>query len=323
MRGLGILLVVAGHFDSRVFTSEWIEGLRNLVYLFHMPLFMAISGILYARSRPLSFGALARKKFLRLMVPYAFVSGVILLAKSFAPIIHFPLLYPVAPGDFLAFLFYPHCGFAVFLWFLYTLFIIFCLVRALEIAGIPVWVLFLLALGLHFVPLPRYFCLDLVGANLVYFVFGMGMKEIWKGGGARGKNAGWAAGCLAGFAWLAWLVLAKGYSMRGLSVLAALAGILSCWFLALCWGGGRISPLAWLGDASSTIYLLHTLCMGGVRYVWEQGLGVETQADQILFFASSVAVAVAFPALLQRVVLDRVPRLSLALLGAAPRRIRA
>ena len=119
------------------------------------------------------------------------------------------------------------------------------------------------------------------------------------------------------------MIFVKGYPTGGLSVLAALAGIMSCWFLALCVGGGRTSPLAWLGDASSTIYLLHTLCMGGVRYVWEQGVGVETPVAQILFFASSVALALVVPAWLQRYVLDRFPRLSLTLLGAAPRRVRA
>ena len=323
MRGLGITLVVVGHFESLVFTAAWIESLRSLIYLFHMPLFMAISGILYARSRPLSFAALAKKKFLRLMVPYGFVSGVILVAKSVAPEIDFELLHPVSSGDLLAFLFYPQCGFAVFLWFLYTLFLIFCIVRSLELAKIPVWLMFLLALGLHFVSLPRYFCLNLVGANLMYFVFGMGMKEIWRAGGGRWKNAGMAAGCLAGFSALAWLILVKKCPTSALSILAALAGIMCCWFLALCFMGRGTSALVWLGDASSTIYLLHTLCMGGVRYVWEQGLGVETPAAQLLFFASSVALAVGFPALLQRSILDRVPRLSLTLLGSAPRRVRA
>ncbi len=324
MRGVGILLVVAGHFESLVFTADWIEVLRRWVYLFHMPLFMAISGILYARSKPLAFGALAKKKAIRLLVPYVSISGLILLAKSLAKIIHFPLLHPVDPGDLGAFLFYPQRGFAVFLWFLYTLFMIFCLVRALEAVKTPVWGLFLLALGLLAVPLPKWFCLDLVGANLVYFVFGMGMKEIWRTGTAHGRwsPVGLAGASLLVFAVLAGMIFAGGDSPGGLAVPVALAGIWTCWSLAAWLGGRPKSFLVWMGDASSSIYLLHTLCMGAVRYVWEHGLGVDGIAQQALFFASSVGVAALLPALLQRHVLDRVPGLSLVLLGVVPRRRR-
>lgn len=325
MRGVGILLVVAGHFESLVFTADWIEALRRWVYLFHMPLFMAISGVLYARSRPLSFGALARKKAIRLLVPYVSISGLILLAKSYAGMIHFPLLYPINLGDLEAFLFYPQRGFAVFLWFLYTLFIIFCLVRALEAVKTPVWGLFLLALGLLVVPLPKWFCLNLVGANLIYFVFGMGMKEVWRTGTSYGRwhHAGLAGASLLVFAALAGLVFARGGGGGWLSVPAALAGIWACWSLALWLGGRQKSFLCWIGDASSSIYLLHTFCMGGVRYLWEQGLGVETVGEQTLFFASSVAVASLLPALLQQHVLERVPGVSLVLLGAVSHRSRA
>lgn len=325
MRGLGILLVVAGHFNSLMFTAEWIETLRRWVYLFHMPLFMAISGILYARSRPLPFGALVRKKSIRLLLPYVTISGLILLAKGFAGLIHFPLQYPIDPGDAWAFLFYPQGGFAVFLWFLYTLFIIFCLVRALEAVKIPVGGLFLLALGLSFVPLPKWFCLNLVGTNLVYFVFGMLMKEVWRTGGAAGRWTDWgvAGASLVAFAVPAWLLLEKNILTGWLPVPVALAGIWACWALARVIGGRENSFLGWLGDASSSIYLLHTLCMGGVRFAWEKGLGVDTAADQMLFFASSVALASVLPALLQRHVLDHVPRLRLALLGSAPSRNRA
>lgn len=325
LKGLAIVLVVVGHFYSAVFSSVWIEGARRVIYLFHMPLFMAISGFLYALSRPLPFGALVKKKALRLMLPYVSISALVLAAKWSAGAVHFQLQHPVQADDLWAFLFFPHRGFACFLWYIYTLFVIFGLVRALEAARVPLWLMFLMALGLRFVPLPPYFCLNLVGAHLVYFMFGMGLKRLT---GAGAFNARWAtaaamAGCWAGFGLLAWLILAKGVSGGGWSVLTAISGILSCWTLAMCCGRRPASFLAWIGGASSAIYLLHTLSMGIARYAWEQGIGVDSRRAQVLFFVTSVSLAVMLPALFQRFVLDRFPWAGKVLLGAAPGRHRA
>jgi len=325
LKGLAIVLVVVGHFYSSFFSSVWIEGARRVIYLFHMPLFMVISGFLYALSRPLPFGALVKKKALRLMLPYVSISALVLAAKWSAGAVHFQLQHPVQADDLWAFLFSPHRGFATFLWYIYSLFVIFCLVRALEAARTPLWLMFSLALGLRFVPLPSYFCLNLVGAHLVYFVFGMGLKRLSGTGvfnAQRGMGAA-MAGCWAGFGLLAWLILAKGISGGGWSILAAILGILSCWTLALCYGRRPASFLAWIGGASSAIYLLHTIIMGIIRYVWEQGIGVDSRRAQMLFFASSISLAVMLPAMLQRFVLDRFPKASKVLLGAAPGRNRA
>lgn len=121
---------------------------------------------------------IGEKKWLRLMVPYVSISGLVWIAKWIAEQVHFSLQYPVKREDLWAFLLYPQYGFACFLWFVYTLFLIFCFVRVLEMARMPLWLLFLVALGLSLCPLPREFCLSLVGANLVYFVFGMGLKRL-------------------------------------------------------------------------------------------------------------------------------------------------
>ncbi|NQT36954.1 MAG: acyltransferase family protein [Planctomycetes bacterium] len=58
-RGLGILLVVAGHTDNR---------LKPLIYWFHMPLFFFLSGFLFSGRQPVV--AFARRKAGQLLVPY-------------------------------------------------------------------------------------------------------------------------------------------------------------------------------------------------------------------------------------------------------------
>ena len=310
LKGFGIVLVVIGHFYSSAVTSVWLENVRQVIYLFHMPLFMAISGFLYALSRPLSLGTLVKKKLLRLMVPYVSISGLVLGAKWIAEQVHFPLQYPIEREDIWAFLLYPQYGFACFLWFIYTLFMIFFIVRVLEMARIPLWLLFLTALGISLFPLPREFCLTLVGANLVYFVFGMGLRRILEKDilDPQWKEWALALGSLALFLLLAWMVVGKG--MRGILLrqMTAFLGISSCWFFARQVNGRRrLSPMVWLGVSSSTIYLLHTPCMGTIRYAGERWLGIHSGSSQIIYFLGSVFFSLVIPSMIQRAGLAQFP----------------
>ena len=65
--------------------------------------------------------------------------------------------------------------------------------------------------------------------------------------------------------------------------------------------------MVWLGASSSTIYLLHTACMGTIRYAWERWLGVHSGISQIMFFFGSVFFSLVIPSLIQRVGLARFP----------------
>ncbi|MBP3635031.1 MAG: acyltransferase family protein [Bacilli bacterium] len=62
---IGILLVVLGHvlLDGNV---------KNIIYMFHMPLFFFVSGITfkYSYNNDISFKDFARKKFKSIMIPY-------------------------------------------------------------------------------------------------------------------------------------------------------------------------------------------------------------------------------------------------------------
>jgi len=46
-KALGIILVVVGHFTSSVYVPSYYTGMKNLIFSFHMPLFMALSGFLF------------------------------------------------------------------------------------------------------------------------------------------------------------------------------------------------------------------------------------------------------------------------------------
>ena len=320
LKGLGIVLVVFGHFYASLFVLPGFETARNAVYIFHMPLFMAISGFLYARAPRLSVGALLKKKFGRLLVPYISISGVILAAKLTAGLLHFGLRRPVNVQDGLAFLFYPHQGFACFLWYLYTLFVIFGVMGLLDLFRTPLWMCVAVAVGARFLPLPPYFCLDLAGQNLIYFVLGMVFARLAGTVAARNfrTNGGLVVGAWMVFGALAWLVQTPGAKIQVVFWSASIAGIIASWLTALRLGQGGGGVLAWLGRASSAIYLLHTLVMGVVRYIWEEHLGVDSSWARILFLTSSVGLGLVLPVWFQQYVLDRIPHASRLFLGLDP-----
>ena len=77
LKGFAILLVVAGHVLATVKSLNsgsahmLLDGLQDFIYLFHVPLFFSLAGLTFS-IRGIGFCAFAKKRFLRLMVPYFF-----------------------------------------------------------------------------------------------------------------------------------------------------------------------------------------------------------------------------------------------------------
>jgi len=69
LKGFAILLVVLGHCIQQCDSEGSYQFLYNLIYAFHMPLFMAVSGFFGYKSN-VEILQVTKKKFLRLMVPY-------------------------------------------------------------------------------------------------------------------------------------------------------------------------------------------------------------------------------------------------------------
>ena len=137
LRGLMILIVVLGHASS-IFAGNYAghnqvesligETVHNIIYTFHMAVFMAISGYLFEfeinriRDKPWIDGLVGfvLKKFKRLMIPFFFVMYFwrkplfMLISSSYSSVM-----------EYLSF------GTTGALWFLYTLFGIFIVQRIL------------------------------------------------------------------------------------------------------------------------------------------------------------------------------------------------
>lgn len=95
MKGILIISVIVGHM------TEMPNGLHSLIYSFHMPAFFILAGCFFKID---SVRSVVVKSFRRLLLPYVFVCGVLLLytgavfavTKSFHTGVIYAFAYPVA-----------------------------------------------------------------------------------------------------------------------------------------------------------------------------------------------------------------------------------
>ena len=76
-----IILVVVGHYvpDN---SPGWYVAIHDVIYTFHMPLFMFASGYVYiATRRDTGYGSFLMRKLRRLMVPYLSTSVIVITIK--------------------------------------------------------------------------------------------------------------------------------------------------------------------------------------------------------------------------------------------------
>lgn len=80
-KAICIILVVVGHYmpDN---SPMWYVMLNKVIYTFHMPLFMFVSGYVYiATKKDISYGSFLMKKVKRLMIPYFTTSVIVITIK--------------------------------------------------------------------------------------------------------------------------------------------------------------------------------------------------------------------------------------------------
>ena len=130
----GIILVVMGHsgFTNEIIADK-LPNLHKWIYSFHMPLFFFISGYLFSLTNKsltaIKTGSFIIKKLKRLMIPY-FVLGIIIFCIKylFAGLASVERSFGI--GSFIYMFIAPSAENSTmgFLWYLITLFGIFCIV---------------------------------------------------------------------------------------------------------------------------------------------------------------------------------------------------
>ena len=259
------MLVVLGHVVARDFPrgNEWYEELKELIYRFHMPLFMTLTGISFGLSLPAFASwrevlAFSWKKAERLIVPYFLFGLLILAGKLIAS--RYVYVDNVPAGnvdDVLRLLLEPGSSAAGFLWFIYVLAIYFALLPAFfHLIGRRPVLLLVLSLAAQAFDWPAMFMLNRVVEYLPFYSGGMTLW-IYR---ARWRNLSWRS------AWLFWLVFAgllaaaipwglPKWLVGAAAVPATLALTQKC-------GEAFRAMWAWVGQRSMSIYLMNTIAIG-------------------------------------------------------------
>ncbi|MEW6705231.1 MAG: acyltransferase [Pseudomonadota bacterium] len=313
-KGLAILLVVLGHLIAREGPpgegAGWYVLLKHGIYAFHMPLFMAVSGLVYGLSwRPrATVGedlADAKRRALRLLPAYLLFGLVIFFGKlafqSFTAGVDNRV---EGAGDLLELVTQPTASFCSFLWYIYALAVLY-LVFPLAFRAVRGRVAVLLPITVAFwwLPTSAWFAWDRLQALSVFFVLGV-LAGRHHEAAQRWLGRLWLPAMLPFVAVLP--AAAQGYpwarNVAAASAVLALPGLIR-------WA--QRAPLAWLetlGRYTLIIYLTNTIFIGLVK-VGSIQLGLWHASNFWAIAAVMSLVATVGPILLKRHLLPRVPPL--------------
>ncbi len=263
-KGIGIILVVLGHYTPEE-APAWYIGFVDFIYCFHMPLFFIIAGFFFDRSTSdKSYLSLVKSKFKRLIVPYFILSWVVIGIKIlFDSVLH--VEHPVAIEALYRVFYLPEAGY--YLWFVYVLFLIFCIAPFFK-PGNRLTVLSFVALGIAFwQSAPEICCIGQLCRHLIFFVFGMWVSRIK----SLEKAMYGYAPLWAGATILLFFLYPVDFPQ---SVLRWVIGGITGSFMIISFSqlirrasASMTRALSYIGNMSMTIYLFHTLFMGGVKAI--------------------------------------------------------
>lgn len=307
-KGIGIVLVVFGHMvarDLKPLGNDWWLVWHDHLYAFHMAFFFFLSGYVFFMQPPAQWSSRLRKSVAKLAPAYALFAMIVYLAKAVAVrLMHVDRPVRAPFDELVQMVSYPTEGFAQFLWFIFTLLMIYALMALLKD-----WVLrhFEVALGLalvfHLLSLAGYVTEFLAFHQLarytLFFLVAAAChrhRRVWTTMIARFGVVFFAALVLA------LVLLPEPWlpTVAGLLSVPALVG-LAVWLNR--WEGAR-RMLEFLGRNTLTIYLMNSLAMGLVRAVVLRLWGW----DGWHFFVVApvlLAAGLLLPILLQRVLFAR------------------
>lgn len=189
-RALIIIWVTVGHSFDR--GADFTGFLHSYAYCFHMQAFFILSGLLFGgkikRIASVKDAAAAvKERFIRLMVPYLFLTLVSFLLKLAMQ----PYAYHKLRKEDLLYSLIGICNPNGGLWFLYTLFVLSLL--AILLYRLPFWAGFLLSVGLYTVHtvtgITDWAVMTYVGEYCMFFFFGLVLSQGYKNISDAATNA--------------------------------------------------------------------------------------------------------------------------------------
>ena len=300
-KAIGIILVVIGHYypDN---TPAFYENFRTYLYSFHMPLFLFLTGCMYAytkKEEPVV--AFMKKKLKRLAIPYFVISILIISLKLLAQ----QGVYIENGVDYFSFvrmLYMPEAGY--FLWYLWVLLWMY-LLCSFSNCKIYLYVLFLLSLLVKFIPeeFPRILCLHELKNEAAFFLLGalFFREKLY----LRFKETNLQIFFVVVFIACSFSYFA-GFLDSGF--IMSFIGTLGIYSLANLMNQGNHNVLLFIGKSSFIIYLFHTIFMGFVKSVIHKISDTMFVDNMLAFLISAMIVVISglvFPLLLQEYFLKR------------------
>lgn len=257
--GISIILVVYGHLLLNDNVPYWYRSSREIIYKFHMPIFMFFSGFLmsytYKKLDKFSDYFIYIKRRVEKFIPAYIFFSFIFMGFEF---ITNDYSLPKLKIDIIDMLIYPSKAPAGFLWYIYVLFQFYLIFPLLKWLVKKSCILALLVgVAFQFLEVTGLFNFDLFSFYLLFIILGIIATEY--------LDAYYLALKKTGLFFLVFFivmfVLSDYYAIP--KVLFGLASLLPVHYLALKLSKLKIAPyLADIGRHSYYIYLMNTLVMG-------------------------------------------------------------
>ena len=308
-KAICIILVVIGHYVPNN-CPEWWMMIHDIIYSFHMPLFMFASGFVYIATykEKQSYWDFLIKKIKRLMVPYFVVSFLVISIKLLTES-HLYVENPKTIMSYIKMFYYPEAGY--FLWFIWALWWMFVIVPLFKNRNNRL-VLFVISILLAYIPInvTDIFCLAQFKRMLIYFMSGV-IAYDWKEIFSHAKRVP-TMGYLLFFASLFALRMFNewGGALYIVNTTTAFAGI--AFIVSLSMYMNRKMPnIKWLltiSSASYIIYLFHTTFQGFAKAIVFRTPYLNDMNNDVMFLSGAIIVVscgVFIPILLNEFVLKK------------------
>lgn len=304
-KAICMILVVVGHYVPG-YSPTWYVDVHDVIYTFHMPLFMFASGYIYmATKRDIPYKDFLWKKVKRLMVPYLSVSFIVISIKLLTEG-HAYVQNPVTVYSYFRLFYLPEAG--AFLWFIWALWWMFVISPLFKTKQMRL-VLFFLAIVLHYIPnfLPDVFCLRQFQGMLVYFTLGVVCCDWKQQISFVSKVPVW---CILGFFAIAECMnlMDIGGQISIFLPYLGIAAVMAFSSLMEKWNHKSTEFLIVVSSSSYIIYLFHTTFEGFAKAVVQKIPCFADGTNDVLFiFNISIVVICGLisPILLHRYVLNK------------------
>ena len=311
-KGIGIILVVIGHFSPKLAPNYWVEIIK-IIYSFHMPLFFLLSGFLFNNEK-YSYLMLIKLKIKRLLYPFISIATIFFIIKYSSGLI-FNLENPVKIGNVFSLLSNPLKSYMPLLWFIYALFMIFLIYPILRRIIHNNYIILIIIIMLNIICSNNNY--PIIGNALLhipYFIVGVIFREDCK---LRNRILFGKmiyiiiSGAMFFFIYFIFhgieLVSTIGYIVKFmLGASGAICVINISYMLEI---KNFFSAQKWLltqiGFYSMSIYLFHTLFESAIRIISYQVLLAEFPLKFIVIALTAIISGIIFPIILEKMILRK------------------